>query len=84
MRHRTTTSYQSVRHAGERRMRARLPSPTASGAIDCLSATDLPAAAITVKDVTGGDYSASFTLTVKNGRLALSNSKPAGTVIIVR
>ena len=55
-----------------------------TGAIDGLSATDLPAAAITVKDVTGGDYSANFTLAVKNGRLALSNSKPAGTMIIVR
>ena len=30
------------------------------------------------------DYSADFTLTVQNGRLALSNSKPAGTYIIVR
>ena len=40
----------------------------------------------TVLTVTGGecDYSANFTLTVVGGRLALANSKPAGTYIIVR
>ena len=55
-----------------------------TGAIDGLTATDIPAAAITVKDAEDGDYSANFALTVKNGRLALSNSKAAGTFIIVR
>jgi len=55
-----------------------------TGAITGLTAADLPAAAITVKDAEGGDYSANFTLTVKNGRLALGNSKPAGMTIIVR
>ena len=39
---------------------------------------------LTVKDAEDGDYSANFTLTVKNGRLALGNSKPGGTFIIVR
>ena len=29
-------------------------------------------------------YSANFALTVRNGRLALSNSKPSGTYILVR
>ena len=55
-----------------------------TSAITGLTAADLPAAAITVKDAEGGDYSANFTLTVKNGRLALGNSKPAGITIIVR
>jgi len=53
-------------------------------AINGLTDADIPAAAITVKDAEDGDYSANFTLTVKNGRLALSNSKAAGTYIIVR
>ena len=55
-----------------------------TGAINGLTDADLPAAAVTVKDAEDGDYSANFTLTVKNGRLALSNSKAAGTYIIVR
>ena len=38
----------------------------------------------TVKDADDNDYSANFTLTVKNGRLAIGNSKPAGITIIVR
>ncbi len=55
-----------------------------TGAINGLTATDIPAAAVTVKDADDGDYSTNFTLTVKNGRLALSNSKAGGTFIIVR
>ena len=55
-----------------------------TGAINGLTDADIPAAAITVKDADDGDYSANFTLTVKNGRLALSNSKAGGTFIIVR
>ena len=34
-----------------------------------------------MKDADDGDYSTNFTLTVKNGRLALSNSKAAGLTI---
>ncbi len=55
-----------------------------TGVIDGLSAADLPAATMTVKDADDRDYSANFTLTVKNGRLAIGNSKPAGITIIVR
>ena len=55
-----------------------------TGVIDGLTDADLPAATMTVKDAEDGDYSANFTLTVKNGRLALGNSKPAGITIIVR
>ena len=55
-----------------------------TGAINGLTDADIPAAAITVKDAEDGDYSTNFTLTVKNGRLALSNSKAGGTFIIVR
>lgn len=56
-----------------------------TGVIDGLTEADLPEeASITAKDVDGGDYSANFTLMVVGGRLALSNSKPSGTFIIVR
>ena len=55
-----------------------------TGVIDGLTDADLPAATMTVKDAEDGDYSANFTLTVKGGRLALSNSKAGGTYIIVR
>ena len=55
-----------------------------TGAITGLTAADLPAATLTVKDAADNDYSANFTLMVKDGRLALRNSKPAGTFIIVR
>ena len=53
-----------------------------TGVVSGLSAA--PEATVTAKDAAGTDYSANFTLTVKNGRLALSNSKPGGTIIIVR
>ena len=39
---------------------------------------------LTVKDAEDGDYSANFTLTVKGGRLAIGNSKPAGITILIR
>ena len=56
-----------------------------TGVIDGLTEADLPEeASITAKDVDGGDYSANFKFVVSGGRLALSNSKPAGTYIIVR
>ena len=48
-----------------------------------LAETDLADAALTVTDGEK-DYSANFMLTVVNGRLALRNSKPSGTYIIVR
>ena len=55
-----------------------------TGVIDGLTDADLPAATMTVKDAEDGDYSANFTLTVKNGRLAIGNSKPAGITILIR
>ena len=56
-----------------------------TGVIDGLTEADLPEeASITAKDVDGGDYSANFKFVVSGGRLALSNSKPSGTFIIVR
>ena len=48
-----------------------------------LAETDLAGTVLTVTDGEN-DYSANFTLTVVGGRLALNNSKPAGTYIIVR
>ncbi|MBQ5795077.1 MAG: hypothetical protein IIW14_03690, partial [Kiritimatiellae bacterium] len=55
-----------------------------TGVINGLTDADLPAATITVMDADDNDYSANFTLTVKGGRLALGNSKPAGITILVR
>ena len=56
-----------------------------TGAIDGLTAADAPAAAVVVKDAAGSDYSANFALTVKDGRLALSNGKPfSGMIILVK
>ena len=52
-----------------------------TSAIDGLA--DAPAATV-IATAGETDYSANFTLTVKNGRLALANSKPAGVTIIVR
>jgi hypothetical protein len=39
---------------------------------------------MTVMDEDDRDYSANCTLTVKGGRLALGNSKPAGITILIR
>ena len=51
--------------------------------VDGLTQADLAGTTVTVTDGER-DYSANFTLTVRNGRLALANSKPSGTYIIVR
>ena len=51
--------------------------------VDGLTQADLAGTIVTVTDGER-DYSANFTLTVVGGRLALANSKPSGTYIIVR
>ena len=51
--------------------------------VDGLTEADLKGTAVTVTDGEH-DYSANFALTVRNGRLALANSKPGGIVVIVR
>ena len=51
--------------------------------VDGLTQADLAGTTVAVTDGER-DYSANFTLTVRNGRLALANSKPSGTYIIVR
>ena len=51
--------------------------------VDGLTEADLEGTAVTVTDGEH-DYSANFALTVRNGRLALANSKPGGIVVIVR
>ena len=53
-----------------------------TGVVSGLAAGDVSAATVTA--TYGEDNPASFTLTVKNGRLAIGNSKPAGITIIVR
>ena len=55
-----------------------------TGVINGLTDADLPAATMTVMDADDNDYSANFTLTVKGGRLAIGNSKPAGITILIR
>ena len=55
-----------------------------TSAITGMTDADLPDVTLMVKDANDNDYSANFTLTVKNGRLALSNSKAGGTYIFVR
>ena len=54
-----------------------------SATISGLTEADLAGTVLTVTDGEK-DYSENFTLTVKGGRLALANSKPGGTYIIVR
>lgn len=54
-----------------------------SATISGLTAADLAGTTLTVTDGEK-DYSENFTLTVKGGHLALANSKPGGTYIIVR
>lgn len=53
-----------------------------TGVVPGLAAGDVSAATVTA--TYGEDNPASFSLTVKNGRLALANAKPAGVTIIVR
>ena len=53
-----------------------------TGVISGLAAVDVSAATVTA--TYGENEPASFTLTVKNGRLALANNRPAGMTIIVR
>ena len=55
-----------------------------TGAVDGLTVADVPGVALSVVDEAGNDYTGNFTLTVKNGRLALTNSKPGGFNLIVR
>ena len=55
-----------------------------TGVINGLTDADLPAATMAVMDADDNDYSANFTLTVKGGRLAIGNSKPAGITILIR
>ena len=56
-----------------------------TGAVDGITDADIADVALTVKDEAGSDYTENVTLSVKNGRLALSNAKPIrGTVIILR
>ena len=55
----------------------------ASGVIDGLMSEDGSGATVTATDGPR-DYSENFTLTVKDGRLAIANLKPGGTFIIVK
>ena len=54
-----------------------------TGVVSGLTVADVPDVSVTVMDGTN-NYSADFTLTAKDGRLALVNAKPAGLMILVR
>ena len=55
-----------------------------TGAIADLTAADIADVAYTVTDEAGNDYTDNLTLTVQEGRLTFTNSKPKGMYIIVR
>ncbi len=54
-----------------------------TGVVSGLAAADVAGATVTVTDGTN-DYSANFTLAVEDGRLALVNSCPTGTMILLK
>ena len=55
-----------------------------TGAVTDLTAADIADVAYTVADEAGNDYTENFALTVQEGRLTFTNSKPKGMYIIVR
>ena len=55
-----------------------------TGAIADLTAADIADVAYTVTDEAGNDYTDNLTLTVQEGRLTFTNSKPKGMFLIVR
>ena len=55
-----------------------------TGAVTDLTAADVANVAYTVTDEAGNDYTENFALTVQDGRIMLTNSKPKGMYIIVR
>ena len=55
-----------------------------TGAVTDLTAADVADVAYTVTDEAGNDYTENFALTVQDGRITFTNSKPKGMYIIVR
>ena len=55
-----------------------------TGAVTGLTAADISGVAYTVTDEVGNDYTENLALTVQDGRLVFTNSKPKGMYIIVR
>ena len=55
-----------------------------TGAVTGLTAADISGVAYAVTDEAGNDYTENLTLTVQEGRLTFTNSKPKGMYIIVR
>ena len=55
-----------------------------TGPITGLTAADISGVAYTIADEAGNDYTENLTLTVQDGRLTFTNSKPKGMYIIVR
>ena len=55
-----------------------------TGAVTGLTAADISSVAYAVTDEAGNDYTENLTLTVQDGRIMFTNSKPKGMYIIVR
>ena len=55
-----------------------------TGAVTGLTAADISGVTYTVTDEAGNDYTENFALTVQDGRLTFTNSKPTGMFLIVR
>ena len=55
-----------------------------TGPITGLTAADISGVAYTIADEAGNDYTEDLTLTVQDGRLTFTNSKPKGMFLIVR
>ena len=55
-----------------------------TGAVTGLTAADISGVAYAVTDEAGNDYTENLTLTVQDGRIMFTNSKPKGMYIIVR
>ena len=55
-----------------------------TGAVTGLTDADVDGVTLSVTDEADNDYTENLTLAVKNGRLALTNAKPAGMYLIVR
>ncbi len=55
-----------------------------TGAVTGLTAADVASVAYVVTDEADNDYTENFALTVQDGRIMFTNSKPKGLYIIVR
>ena len=55
-----------------------------TGVVSGLTPADVAGVTLSVSDEEGTDYTENFTLSIKDGKLVLTNAKPAGFLLIVR